>query len=320
MAAPDSHMTSCRRMLLSFTVTAALLGPSLFPFLASAAAPSSAAATAVCTSSAHPYVAAVLSRDIQTALRGRSSTVALWVDEPGARFQCSLNGSRRFDSASTVKVIILGALLRKTLDQHRYLTSTEAAEARAMITRSDNNAASALWAELGHAYLQHFLNLAGMTQTSLGPSGYWGLTQVTAHDYMLLLRLLMTANAVLSANSRAYALGLMAQVIASQRWGTPAGAPSTVTVHVKNGWLPRATHGWRIHSMGCFTWYSGWYSIVVLTQDNPTMAYGIATVEAIARVIHRHLGPAARSVIPLSRPSPSWGTPDEQIPALPSIP
>jgi hypothetical protein len=72
--------------------------------------------------------------------------------------------------------------------------------------------------------------------------------------------------------------------------------------------------------MGCFTWSGGWYSIVVLTQDNSTMAYGIATIEAIARVIHRHLGPAARSVIPLSRPSPSWGTPDEQIPALPSIP
>jgi beta-lactamase class A len=301
-------------------VTAALLGSSLLPFLGPAAAASPAAATAVCTSSAHPYVAAVLSRDILAALRGRSSTVALWVDEPGARFQCSLNGSRHFDSASTVKVIILGALLRKALDQHRYLTSTEAAEARAMITRSDNNAASALWAELGHAYLQHFLNLARMTQTSLGPSGYWGLTQVTAHDYVLLLRLLMTANAVLSGPSRAYALTLMSQVIASQRWGVPAGAPTSVTVHVKNGWLPRATHGWRVHSMGCFNWSRGWYSIVVLTQDNSTMGYGIATVEAIARVIHRHLGPAARSVIPLSRPSPSWGTPDEQIPALPSIP
>lgn len=57
-----------------------------------------------------------------------------------------------------------------------------------------------------------------------------------------------------------------------------------------------------------------------LTLDNPTMAYGIATIEGIARVIHRHLGPASRSVIPLSKVSPSWGTPDEQIPALPRIP
>lgn len=89
-----------------------------------------------------------------------------------------------------------------------------------MITRSDN-AASALWAKLGRSYLQHFLSLAGMRQTVLGPGGYWGLAQVPAHDEMLLLRLLLTANTVLSGNSRAYALGLMTQVISSQRWGVP---------------------------------------------------------------------------------------------------
>ncbi|WP_078858636.1 hypothetical protein [Streptomyces sp. NRRL F-2799] len=32
----------------------------------------------------------------------------------------------------------------------------------------------------------------------------------------------------------------------------PAGAPSTVAVHVKNGWLQRSTHGWRVHSLGTF--------------------------------------------------------------------
>ncbi len=323
MATGDFRTRHWRGLLSSVMVVAALLGLSSFPVPALAsgvAGRSPAAVTAICTSSAHPYVAAVLSRDILAALRGRYSTVAVSVDEPGARFQCSLNGSLPFDSASVVKVIILGGLLRKALDQHRYLTSTEAAEARAMITQSDNSAASALWAELGHAYLQHFLNLAGMAQTSLGPDGYWGLTQITAHDQILLLRLLLSGNAVLDGTSRAYALGLMAQVIPSQRWGVPAGAPTSVTVHVKNGWLPRATHGWRIHSIGGFTWPKGWYSIVILTQDNPTMAYGIATIEGIARVIHRHLGPASSSVIPLSKVSPSWGTPDQQIPALPGIP
>ena len=159
-----------------------------------------------------------------------------------------------------------------------------------------------------------------MRQTVLGPGGYWGLTQVTAHDETLLLRLLLTANAVLTGNSRAYALRLMAQVISSQRWGVPAGAPRSVTVHVKNGWLPRATHGWRINSIGGFTWSKGWYSIVVLSMNNPTMSYGITTVEAIARVIHRDLNPTVKAVIPLSAPNPAWGTPDERIPALPAIP
>jgi beta-lactamase class A len=189
-----------------------------------------------------------------------------------------------------------------------------------MITRSDNNAASALWAELGRSYLQHFLNLAGMTRTSLGPGGFWGLTQITASDEALLLRLLLNQNRVLDVPSRNYVLSLMAQVIASQRWGIPAGAPAGLTVHVKNGWLPRATHGWRIHSIGLLTGRGGGYIVVVLTQDNPAMAYGVASIEAIARAVNRDLNPAAATRVPPSEPGPSWGTPDERLPALPNIP
>ncbi|WP_270887312.1 serine hydrolase [Pedococcus sp. 5OH_020] len=217
-------------------------------------------------------------------------------------------------------MIILGAMLRKALDQHRYLTSTEASQLRAMITQSDNNAASALWAKLEHPYIQHFLNLAGMTQTVLGPGRYWGLTQATAHDEMLLLRILLRGNTILSSNSRTYALGLMAQVISSQRWGVPAGAPRSVTVHVKDGWLPRTTHGWRINSIGAFTWPQHWYTIVVLSMDNPTMSYGVTTVESIARVIHSDLNPTVTAVIPRSAPDPGWGKPDETIPTLPAVP
>ena len=76
-----------------------------------------------------------------------------------------------------VKATILGALLRKAEAQHRYLTQAEASLATAMITQSDNNAASALWANVGRTWLQHFLNLAQMTHTVLGPGGYWGLTR-----------------------------------------------------------------------------------------------------------------------------------------------
>lgn len=274
-----------------------------------------AASSAICQSSSHPALAATLSRDIRAALRGRVSAVAVGVDAPGHRLVCWLNSSRPFDSASVVKVTILGALLRKAEDQHRYLTAGEAALAKVMITQSDNDAASDLWAELGHRYLQHFLNLAGMTQTVLGPDGAWGLTHITAYDEVLLLRLLLRPNHVLDNASRAYELGLMAQVIPSQRWGVPVGAPTRLTVHVKNGWLPLATHGWRINSIGAFTGYHGGYSIVVLTQDNPTMAYGITTVEAVAKVINRDLNPGVKSVVPRSAVSPQWGKPDEAMPS-----
>lgn len=270
---------------------AGLLGLALPAALASSANAAGTAARPAryCRSSSHHALAARLTRDIQRAERGRVSAVAVRVDDPGKSLGCWLHSARHFDSASVVKVTILGALLRKALDQHRYLTPTETALATAMITSSDNDAASALWAELGHEYIQHFLNLAGMKQTILGPGGYWGLTQITAHDQARLLRLLLSKNPVLDLASRHYALGLMARVIPDQRWGVPAGAPHRLTVHVKNGWLPLPAHGWRVHSIGCFTSRRGGYSIVVLTQNNPTMAYGMQTIEGIATVIHRDL-------------------------------
>jgi beta-lactamase class A len=268
-----------------------------------------------CISAAHPRLAARLARDIHTALQGRESAVALRVEDRSEGLGCFLNTTTHFDSASVVKVEILGTLLREAETQHRNLTASEVRLARLMITQSDNNAASALWAHVGRGRLRYFLGRAGMKQTQLGPGGYWGLTQITAHDERLLLDLIMYPNPVLDSASRTFALNLMAQVIPSQRWGVPAGAPADLTVHVKNGWLPLATHGWRIHSIGCFTGHHRGYIIVALTEDNPTMAYGITTIQRVAEVIHRQLNPAAAAFLPPSAPAPSWGTPDEQIPA-----
>jgi Beta-lactamase enzyme family len=267
-----------------------------------------------CVSGAHPRLAARLARGIHTALAGRASAVALRVEDRSEDLGCFLNTTMRFDSASVVKVEILATLLREAETQHRNLTGSEIRLARLMITQSDNNAASVLWARVGRGRLRYFLGRARMRQTRLGPGGYWGLTQITAHDERLLLDLIMYPNPVLDAASRNLALSLMARVIPAQRWGVPAGAPASLTVHVKNGWLPLATHGWRIHSIGCFTGHHRGYLIVALTEDNPTMAYGITTIQRVAEVIHRQLSPAATAFLPAPGPAPSWGTPDEQIP------
>jgi beta-lactamase family protein len=302
---------------------AGVLGAALFGAAAPALArstvsrrPDAGPIAVSCLSSAHPKLAARIAQGIHAALSGRSSAVALRVYDKSEDLNCWLNATTHFDSASVVKVTILGTLLREAETQHRQLTSSEVRLARLMITQSDNSAASALWAHVGRGRLRYFLGRAGMKQTQLGPGGYWGLTQITAHDELLLMNLLMYPNTVLDAASRAFALNLMAQVIPSQRWGVPAGAPADLTVHVKNGWLPLATHGWRINSIGCFTGHQRGYSIVVLTEDNPTMAYGITTIERAAQVIHRQLNPAATAFRPSSTPAPSWGRPDEQIPSV----
>jgi beta-lactamase class A len=283
-----------------------------------AAAPAASAATQICRSStsANAALAAKMSQDIKNAYQGRSSVIGLHVDYPSLGLLCSYNSAKHFYAASTVKAIILAALLRKAEEQNRSLTSSEKSEATLMITQSDNTAATQLWNDVGMSRLQHFLNLAQMTHTVLGKNGYWGLTQETAYDESVLLHLLVTPNSVLTTSDRDYELNLMAKVISSQRWGTPAGVPTSYTVHVKNGWLPVSGYGWIINSLGAFTKSGPDYTMDVLTDGNKnSMQYGITTIEDIATKVNHDLNAGASSTVARSARAATWGVPDESIPA-----
>jgi hypothetical protein len=81
-----------------------------------------------------------------------------------------------------------------------------------------------------------------------------------------------------------------------------------------DGWLPLAPHQWRINSLGGFTGHGERYSVVVLSQDNPTMAYGVATVERIAEAVNRDLNPGAVARVPATVLSRAQQAPDETLP------
>ncbi|WP_328538662.1 serine hydrolase [Streptomyces sp. NBC_00344] len=267
-------------------LAAGVIGPMALAPAAGAVAP-----TVGCTS-AKAGLAAKLKTDIDAALKNRKTTAAVGVHDRTTGTDCSLRGDTKYDSASVVKATVLATLLWDNKKHNRYLTSRENSLATAMITKSDNDSTSALWKQLGAAKVKGFLAAAGMKQTVPGAGGYWGLTQITVRDEQRLLSLLTAKNSVLSDGSRAYELGLMHKVVASQRWGTPAGAPSGATVQVKNGWLQRSTHGWRVHSIGAFTGKGHDCTITVLTQDNKTMADGVNTIQAVARAVHKDLAAA----------------------------
>ena len=268
-------------------IAASAIGLAVTVAAPAGAAPASAraasASPAICVSAAHPLLAARMSGGIASALHGRRSAVGLAMADPGLGLACALNAGGHFVAASAIKVTILSALLLKT-DGH--LTAAQQSLARPMITQSSNTAADRLWAEVGIAGMQRFLNRAGMTHTVLNSA--WGLSGLTAADELTLLRLLTSPGPVLSPASRSYVLTLMAEVTASQRWGTPAGTGAGIAVHVKNGWLPYPTgRDWRVNSLGTFTGPGTAYQMAVLTSGNPSMGYGIGTIEGAARVINR---------------------------------
>ncbi|MBB3077292.1 MULTISPECIES: serine hydrolase [Streptomyces] len=270
-------------------VLAAAVGTGVLVPLVAAATPAAAATPTVTCTSAKAGLADKLKKDITAALATRKGTVAVGLYDRSTNTTCTLRASSAYDSASVVKVTVLATLLWDAKKTNRYLTDRENTLAKAMITKSDNAATSTLWKQLGMTKIKGFLSAAGMTQTKPGANGYWGLTQITVTDEQKLLKLLTAKNAVLSDNSRAYILKLMGQVVSSQRWGTPYGVPSGVTVAVKNGWLQRSTNGWRVHSVGAFKGGGHDYVMTVLTHGNSTMNYGITTIQAVAKVIHKDL-------------------------------
>ncbi len=246
----------------------------------------------ICTSAKHPELAAKISSGIKAALAGRrDSAVGLTADDPAEDLSCAFHRTLHFYAASVIKVTIISALLRKVHGPSG-LTAKQRKLAYLMITQSNNDAATALWNDVGMTDMQAFLNRAGMRHTIL--SDAWGLTQITAQDELTLLRVLTTSNKVLGKSSRQYTMRLMAEVIPSERWGVSAGAPSDVTVHLKNGWLPYPhAIDWRINSIGAFTGKHISYQIVVLTGPATAAgqgeSYGIQTIQLAADVINRIL-------------------------------
>jgi len=186
-----------------------------------------------------------------------------------------------------------------------------------MIEYSDNDAATYLWNDVGHARLSQFVKAATMTETELNPGGYWGLSQITARDELQLIRLLTEHNSVLTDSSRAYELNLMNHVVSYERWGVPAGAPRGLTVYVKNGWLNDPVL-WVINSIGAVEGHGRNYKMAILSYDNPGEQYGINTVQAIAEAANRDLNaglPAAGTPLaPTTLPGFLQGRPDEALP------
>ncbi|MFF3646065.1 serine hydrolase [Streptomyces sp. NPDC002564] len=278
------HLRKCRAALAAALTTALLA-----PIPATAAEAGVRQGAALCTAGRDRGLAARMSKDIRAALSSRTGSVSVAVHDTRTGLVCELAGRRQYDSASIVKVLMMEAALRRAQEWGRGLTAWERRRIRPMITASDNEAARRLWSDLGHPYLARFLDRVGTTATALGSYGRWGLTRTTAADQMRLLGVLTGARAVLRPGARAYGLRQMAEVRRDQRWGVPAGMPRGVRAHLKNGWLPRATLGWRVHSVGAFTGEGRTYRIVVLSHGNPSMAYGVRTVERIAQAVHRGL-------------------------------
>jgi hypothetical protein len=193
-------------------------------------------------------------------------------------------GKGSFDTASIVKVDILAALLYQAQQDGRTLTVSEQSLAAAMIERSDNTAATALFNQVGgKAGLEAFNEVIGLKDTEVGSNGNWGLTQTTAADQIRLLKVVFEGHSVLMAASQAYEQGLMSQVIDSQNFGVSAAADDADDAVLKVGYLQRsATALWDVTSIGEIEADGHTYLVAVLSDSNTSFDHGVALVDQVA--------------------------------------
>ncbi|HEX3540484.1 MAG TPA: serine hydrolase [Acidimicrobiales bacterium] len=240
----------------------------------------SRSSAAALPATASPFLASIQS---YISSRADAASVAVFDATDGATYNVFPQGS--YITASIVKVDILETLLYQTQAAGRGLTSQEQATAAQMIEVSDNNAATALWNEVGGGPgVARYNQLVGMPNTIPGSGGLWGLTRTTAQDQVQLVRTLAYGNAILSDSRRGYALSLMQNVTSSQRWGVSGGVPAGVGIALKNGWLS-VTGGWEINSIGHIAGGGRDYVIAVLTAGNSSMGYGINTIQGVSSIV-----------------------------------
>jgi hypothetical protein len=190
-------------------------------------------------------------------------------------------------AASMVKSDILAAVLWKAQNEHRSLTKAEDALARAMILNSDNDAAQALYHEVGERNgLMKFNSLLGFSTSK--PDWGWGNWAITPTDELLVLRNIALPSAVLSNASQIYARSLMEHIGSTGRFGIAIGPSPSATVGFKNGWYDESATGWQLNSAGWVQSGRTFYIAVIETQGSPTETYGTDSASQFGTLLWRY--------------------------------
>jgi beta-lactamase class A len=202
-------------------------------------------------------------------------TVAFAVFDSAAGVR-GLDEDNQFSSASVSKALLLAGELSRLRAEDEELDEGTRSLLEAMITYSDNDAASSVYSLVGDEGMERVAEAAGMRSFEVTP-GYWGGAQVTAAD---LARFFARLDRTVPARHRAYAEELFANITSTQRWGIPEAAGRDWRVYFKGGWRPAGTtenSGSVTHQAALLRHRSGReIAIAVLTDLSPgETSYGV---------------------------------------------
>jgi len=182
---------------------------------------------------------------------------------------------RVYVTASVVKAMLLVAYLRKI--SGRLPSPEERGLLGPMITVSSNSAATTIYYRVGDAALYRLAGRVRMRHFSV--AGHWGNAHFSAADQA---RFMARFDELTPRRTRRYARRLLSSIVPTQRWGFSAYS-------LRAGWRTFFKGGWRrtgrgelLHEVALFERGRSRFSLAVLTDGNPSMGYGAATLRGVA--------------------------------------
>ena len=183
---------------------------------------------------------------------------------------------RQFVTASVVKAMLLVAYLDKLDRNGKPLTQEARRHLDPMIRVSSNHAATVIYRRVGDRGLHRLARRSGMTRFSVCCS--WARAQITAADQA---RFFIRFDELTPRQHRSYARRLLSTVVQSQSWGIPSVARPRYTVFWKIGFR-HTQRGVLVHQASLLEGRGRRFSMVVLTDGDPSYGYGIATIRGVA--------------------------------------
>lgn len=195
------------------------------------------------------------------------------------------HGGRETRAASTVKVVLALAYLRRPGVRRRALTRADRALLAPTIRRSDDVTATRIRDLVGNPAVARVGARLGLRDFRVDP--IWGQSTISARD---LSRMFARVRAVAPRRHRSYLMRLLAAVVPSQRWGIGRATPDGWRLHLKGGW--GSGSGAVNHQGALLVRGSRRVALGITTVGNPSHGYGSATLEGVARRLLRGLSPA----------------------------
>lgn len=150
-----------------------------------------------------------------------------------------------------------------------------------MITRSDNQAATAIYSQLPRPWVwaeAHRLQLFHLTLPVLR----WGSARTTAAEQA---RLFSTIDTKAPPRHQEFVREALASVVASQRWGAAEARPPGWRLLCKNGW--GSPHGELAASLARFEHAPERVTLAVYVTRSPSLPYALKTISGLAHQVLR---------------------------------